>query len=163
MGSTVVGQEAPTSRPSLKRLPRTSSRQRKRAPLHRERSHLRGQDRGLPGATRLGKRILGPIAFTSKYPGIGVGSSSGRGRQKDRDHCEAAAGRPAGCLHVGSPAGHALTWSDDVSTVTGWLGTAAFLEQFRRLSARYIASLCRRAHLPKPKLVAQPQPAYRTA
>jgi hypothetical protein len=47
--------------------------------------------------------------------------------------------------------------------VTGWLGTAASLEQFRRLSARYTASPCRLAHLPKPKLVAQPQPAYRTS
>jgi hypothetical protein len=31
--------------------------------------------------------------------------------------------------------------------VTGWSDTAASLEQFRRLSARYIASLCRRPHL----------------
>jgi hypothetical protein len=31
--------------------------------------------------------------------------------------------------------------------VTGWLDTPASLEQFRRLSASYIASPCRRAHL----------------
>src|SRR5512132_2401865 len=35
------------------------------------------------------------------------------------DHGEAAAGGPAGRLHVGSPAGHALTWADDVSTGDG--------------------------------------------
>jgi hypothetical protein len=32
------------------------------------------------------------------------------------DHGEAAAGRLAGRLDVRLPAGHALTWSDDVST-----------------------------------------------
>src|SRR6266540_2058277 len=67
------------------------------------------------------------------------------------DHGEAAAGRPAGRLHVGSPAGHALTWADDVSTGDGLVGHSGLLDRFRRLSARYIASPCRRARI-HPKL-----------
>jgi hypothetical protein len=67
------------------------------------------------------------------------------------DHGEAAAGRLAGRLDVRLPAGHALTWSDDVSTGDALVGHGGLLEQLRRLTARYIGSQCRRAHLPKPQ------------
>jgi hypothetical protein len=104
--------------------------------------------------------LAAPLVTMGSHPARGhrsVGRESAAARPVGRptqravdgglDHGEAAAGRPAGRLHLGSRPGMPSPEPTTYPRVTGWLDTAASLEQVRRLTATYIASSCRRAHI----------------